>query len=505
MLQGTGSDVGKSILVAALCRIARQQGYAVAPFKPQNMSNNAHACSNGGEIGRAQAVQAQAAGIEPCVDLNPVLLKPQSDRTAQVVVQGEVLDTQSAQHYMDSRDRLLTPVTQSFRRLVEQYDLLIVEGAGSPAEVNLRARDIANMGFAQAAGVPVCLIGDIDRGGVIAALAGTQAVLDAQDAAYIQGFVINKFRGDPQLFEDGIRLITQRTGWPCWGVVPWLPAARRLPAEDAVPLEQGASRQAGGDQAQRQPIKVAAPLISRVANFDDLDPLRLETDVDVVFVPPGSPIPRDTDVVVLLGTKSTLADLDFLHAQGWHHDIYAHVRQGGRVLGLCGGYQMLGKVIDDPDGFDGTPRQQAAGLGLLDVQTRMLPDKVVRPVRGICVDSDAPVEAYEIHTGETSGADALRPLFQLTPEFARPGSTSQREGAQSANGKIQGTYLHGLFKADAFRRHWLQQIRADWHSEFVYRESVEQAMDELAEQVSAHLDVAAVFDAAQPVGWHPAL
>ncbi|MEM9407963.1 MAG: cobyric acid synthase, partial [Acidobacteriota bacterium] len=305
MLQGTGSDVGKSILVAGLCRLARQRGLEVAPFKPQNMSNNAAACKGGGEIGRAQALQALAAGIEPHVHHNPVLLKPETDRAAQVVLQGRPLYSAEAATVFGRRGALLQPVLESFRKVADEAELVIVEGAGSPAEINLREGDIANMGFARAASVPVCLVGDIERGGVIASLVGTQAVLDPDDAATVRGFLVNKFRGDPNLFTDGVTAIEQRTGWPCFGVVPWLPSPALLPAEDAVSAQ-------GGAVAGRETLRIVAPMLSRIANFDDADPLRMEPGVDFRFIPPGRQLPRDADLVLLFGTKSTLGDLDFL-------------------------------------------------------------------------------------------------------------------------------------------------------------------------------------------------
>ena len=354
MIQGTGSDVGKSTVVAGLCRAARRRGLSVAPFKPQNMSNNAAACPGGGEIGRAQALQARAAGLDPTVDMNPVLLKPQADRTSQVVVHGRAVSTLQAADYLARRDRLLSPVVESFERLAGGFELVIVEGAGSAAETNLRERDIANMGFARHTQVPVCLLADIDRGGVIASVVGTRAVLDPADAAMVRSFAINKFRGDPALFEDGVRDIERRAGWPCRGVIPWLDAARRLPPEDAVVLDRpGGGRRTAGAAGAGDRVRIVAPRLSQIANFDDVDPLRMEPGVDFAFVPPGSPIPRDADVVVLLGTKSTLGDLAFLRSEGWDHDVIAHARSGGRVIGLCGGYQVLGRRVRDPDGVDG--------------------------------------------------------------------------------------------------------------------------------------------------------
>jgi adenosylcobyric acid synthase len=475
MLQGCGSDVGKSTLVAGLCRIARRRGIKVAPFKPQNMSNNAAATADGGEIGRAQALQARAAGLEPRTDFNPVLLKPQSDRTAQVVVHGRPTATLEAADYMSRRGRLLGAVMESYGRLAAEFDLVLVEGAGSPAETNLRARDIANMGFARAAAAPVVLIGDIDRGGVIASIVGTQAVLEPADAALIRGFIVNKFRGDPALFADGMADIERRTGWPSFGLVPWLGAASRLPAEDAVTLERSAS-------SAPARIVIAAPMLSRIANFDDADPLRAEPQVDFRFVPPGQPLPRDADVILLPGTKSTRADLAFLRAQGWDIDILAHVRAGGRVLGLCGGYQMLGREIRDREGVDGAPGS-SPGLGLLDVTTEMAQAKQVRPASGVST-SGQPVTGYEIHAGRTAGPDCARPYLTIE---GRP------DGAVSHDGRIAGCYLHGLFSSDAFRSHWLESISPGAASGLAFEAGVDRALDSLADELETALDVDALL------------
>ncbi|WP_300380732.1 cobyric acid synthase [Henriciella sp.] len=487
MLQGTGSDVGKSVLTAALCRIARRRGLSVAPFKPQNMSNNAAACPDGGEIGRAQALQALACGLEPHTDFNPVLLKPETDRRAQIVVHGQAVEALEAADYMSRRARLMAPVMESFERLSAAHDLVLVEGAGSPSEINLRDRDIANMGFACRAGVPVCLIGDIEKGGVIASLAGTKTVLAPEDAAMIGGFLINKFRGDPALFDAGVDAIEAHTGWPCFGVIPWLSATSQLPAEDAVILDQPATRSGSG-------LKVAAPMLSRMANFDDADPLRFESDVDFEWIPPGRPISRDTDMIILFGTKSTLGDLAFLRAQGWDHDIIAHARAGGHVLGICGGYQMLGRHIADPNGIDGEAGS-AHGLGLLDVDTVMTPDKHVAPASGTCTRTGEAVSGYEIHTGRTTGPDTSRPLFTLGGET---------DGAQSPDGRIQGTYLHGAFTSDSFRRAWLAAAGGNGHTTLDYGAAVEKALDALANGVEAAVDIDALFATAQPPGWQPA-
>ncbi|MEM7500993.1 MAG: cobyric acid synthase [Pseudomonadota bacterium] len=482
MLQGTGSDVGKSTLVAALARIARRRGLTVAPFKPQNMSNNAAACETGGEIGRAQALQAMAAGLRPEVDFNPVLLKPQTDRTSQVVVHGHPVSTREAAAYMRERGALLRPVMESFQRLIAKYELVIVEGAGSPAEINLREGDIANMGFARHAQVPVCIVADIERGGVIASLVGTKAVLEPDDAALIKGFIVNKFRGDPTLFDSGIEAIERRTGWRSYGVVPWLPATARLPAEDAVSLIPTA-------EDTRPQLTIVAPMLSRMANFDDADPLSQQEGVQFDWVKPGQPIPRSADVVILFGTKSTLGDLKFLREQGWDHDILAHAHRGGRVLGICGGFQMLGHEIHDPDGVDG-PAGRVDGLGLLDVATTMRRQKTVQPVNGRDVTSDTPVTGYEIHAGETVGPDCRRAMFVL---HARP------DGARSLDGRVSGTYVHGMFASDVFRERWLVEAGARRLTSFNYRANVESALNNVADHVERVLDVETLFsEAATP-------
>lgn len=480
MFQGTGSDVGKSTLVAGLCRIARQRGIKVAPFKPQNMSNNAAACPDGGEIGRAQALQARAAGLAAHVDFNPVLLKPQSDKTAQVVVHGHALETVSASFYMnEQRQQLMTAVTDSFARLSNQYDLILVEGAGSAAEINLRERDIANMGFAQQVKAPVCLIGDIDRGGVIAAVVGTKTVISTSDASLITSFIINRFRGDPSLFVDGVTAIENMSGWPCRGIVPWLPAALKLPQEDAVFLEKGRSNP--GDKQKR--IRIAVPMLSRIANFDDMDPLKLELNVELCFVPPGDPIPQNVDAIILPGTKSVLGDLAFVREQGWDHDIIAFARSGGRVTGVCGGYQLLGQWIHDPDGVDGDPGS-ARGLRLLDVETHMQRKKQTRDVTGFCARSQTKISGYEIHVGKTKGPDTQQPMTVLS---------DHSDGAISQNGLIEGTYLHGLFANDQFRTWWLNSIKSGSASSLDYEATVELELDTLADGLEACLDVDALF------------
>ncbi len=483
MIQGTGSDVGKSVIVAGLCRAARRRGIRVAPFKPQNMSNNAAACPGGGEIGRAQALQAQAAGIEMSVDLNPVLLKPQTDQTSQVVVHGKVISSLEAKDYLTHRLSLLAPVIESFRNLTDQFDLVLVEGAGSPAETNIRNRDIANMGFARAAEVPVCLVADIERGGTIASVVGTKVVMDQADSDLVRSFIVNKFRGDRSLFDAGRRDIEAQTSWPCRGIVPWLKSARRLPQEDAVARDRISER---APEPRTQTVKIAIPMLSRIANSDDFDPLRMERNVELEFVPPGCPIARDVDVVILPGSKSTLGDLRFLREQGWDHDIIAHARTGGRVLGLCGGYQILGRSIHDVYGVEGV-LEKSAGLGLLDVETEMLVEKTVRPLTGECIENGQAVTGYEIHMGRTTGGDTQRRYIRT--EYGE-------DGAINRAGNVVGCYVHGLFWSDAFRAAWLNQIQANAGSALDYRNTIELALDELADELECALDVdALLFDA----------
>jgi adenosylcobyric acid synthase len=470
MVQGTGSDVGKSVLVAGLCRALANRGICVLPFKPQNMSNNAAVTVDGGEIGRAQALQALAARAEPHTDMNPVLLKPQADRTSQLVVHGRVRGTLGSADFREGRRNLLPEVLESWQRLRARCDLVVVEGAGSPAEINLRDGDIANMGFARAADVPVVLVGDIDRGGVIASLAGTRAVLDPADAAMIRGFIVNKFRGDPTLFADGYEAITALTGWRGFGLVPWIAVTARLPSEDAVVLDRAAS-------VTRGRKLVACPILPRIANFDDLDPLRQEPEVEVAMIPPGTPIPAHAALIVLPGSKATIADMAFLRAQGWDIDILAHHRRGGAVLGICGGYQMLGRRIADPLGIEGDP-SEIAGLGLLDVETVLTPGKALRRVRGTALD--AAFEGYEMHMGETTGTGAARAFACL--------DGARADGAISADGHVLGTYCHGLFAAPGLRAAMLARIGARSNGADHDR-AVDAALDELAGELERHLDI----------------
>ena len=484
MLQGTGSDVGKTVLVAGLCRAARNRGMAVRPFKPQNMSNNAAVAdipgdASGGEIGRAQWLQAIACGVAPTVHMNPVLLKPQSDIGAQVVVQGKVFGQARARDYQALKPKLAEAVMDSWGKLGEGADLIVVEGAGSPAEINLRSRDIANMGFATRADVPVILVGDIDRGGVIASIAGTHLILPEEDRRMIAGYLINKFRGDITLFDDGITAIEGFTGWRCFGVVPWLKEAALLPSEDSVILERLAS-------GSKKALKVAVPMLDRIANFDDLDPLRAEPQVEVVFVPPGKSLPADAGLVVIPGSKSTIGDLLRFRENGWDRDLADHRRRGGHVVGICGGYQMLGAMVRDPDGIEGTVRE-TKGLGLLDVETVMEPEKTVRNVTAHSTPFGTPLSGYEIHLGRTFGPDCLRPSVVIN---------GIDDGATSADGKVFGTYLHGLFGADAFRARFLESLGIVGGG-IDYRAEVERALDAIAVHLEKHLDCDAIFGLAR--------
>jgi adenosylcobyric acid synthase len=400
-----------------------------------------------------------------------VLLKPQSEIGAQIVVQGRVFGSAKAAAYQHIKRDLLPYVLESFGRLRDEADIVLVEGAGSAAEINLRANDIANMGFAQAAVVPVVLIGDIDRGGVIASLVGTKAVLAADDAALICGFIVNKFRGDPVLFASGMTQIAQATGWEPLGLVPYFPDARLLPAEDALALEQRPRAKANAR------LRIAVPILPHIANFDDLDPLEAEPEVELIRVRPGAALPGDADLVVLPGSKATIADLAALRATGFDIDIAAHRRRGGMILGLCGGYQMLGRRLADPDGMEG-PAATVDGLGLLDVTTTLSPQKRLEPVRGTSEDG-APFAGYEMHIGVTQGPDCTRPFARLldgTPE-----------GAMSADGRVVGTYVHGLFADDRQRAGWLERFAAT--ATIRYDDLVERTLDALAAHLETHLHI----------------
>jgi adenosylcobyric acid synthase len=476
MFSGTGSDVGKSLIVAGLCRLFANRGVRVTPFKPQNMSNNAAVTDDGGEIGRAQALQARAARVPLSVHMNPVLLKPQSETGAQIVVQGRMIGAAGARDFQAKKRDLLPAVLDSFERLKAEADLVLVEGAGSASEINLRANDIANIGFARAADVPVILIGDIDRGGVIASIVGTKHVLGPDDKAMIRGFIVNKMRGDASLFADGMVAIAQMTGWAPLGLVPYFEDAQKLPAEDALGLRELLKSQ---DRNKGGKIRITVPLLPRISNFDDLDPLRSEPNVAVELVERGRPIPGDTDLILLPGSKATIEDLAVLRAEGWDIDIKAHVRRGGQVLGLCGGYQMLGTRISDPHGIEGAPRS-VEGLGLLDIETELGPEKRLANVAGVIAGTSASFEGYEMHVGKTSGPDVARPFLLFAD--GRP------DGAASNDGLISGCYVHGLFASDAARAAFLSGLGADVTGKS-YERSLDDILDRFAEHLARHVDI----------------
>ena len=468
MIQGAGSNVGKSMLVAGICRALLRRGHSVVPFKPQNMSNNAAVTTDGGEIGRAQALQAMACQQPAVVDMNPVLLKPETDIGAQVVVQGKRMTTVKAREYSTLKPQLMPKVLESFFRLAITADFIIIEGAGSPAEINLREGDIANMGFAEAANIPVVLIGDIDRGGVIAQMVGTNVILSKRDQTRIKGFAINKFRGDISLFDGGMKAIEKQTNWQNLGVLPWFSNAWKLPAEDVMDI---ATRPGGG-------IKIVVPRLARIANFDDLDPLVAEPNVTVEIIEPGRPLPGDAALVILPGSKSTISDLENFRANGWDIDLQGHQRRGGHILGICGGYQMLGKKIHDPDGIEGPPRT-VSGLGYLNVETVISPKKNLSLINAFTIESNVPVSGYEIHMGQTSGPDCDRNWLRLP---------NRNEGAMNGSRDVRGSYLHGLFNSDVFRSEFLSNLGAASNL-ISYQADIEKTLDELGEFIEKHLDV----------------
>lgn len=469
MVQGTTSDAGKSTLVTALCRWLVNQGYSVAPFKPQNMALNSAVTADGGEIGRAQAVQAQACKLPPHIDMNPVLLKPNSDTGAQVIIHGKAIANMDARFYHDYKQTAMAAVLESHTRLAQQYDVVMVEGAGSPAEINLRDRDIANMGFAEAVDCPVILVADIDRGGVFAHLVGTLDLLSASEQQRVKGFVINRFRGDISLLQSGLDWLEQRTGKPVLGVLPYLHGLH-LEAEDAINTTQV--------EKAENVLNVIVPVLPRISNHTDLDPLRLHPQVNLQFIGPDSPIPP-ADLIILPGSKHVSADLLWLEKQGWPAAIARHLRYGGKLLGICGGFQMLGQQIDDPHGVESAAGSSKQGLGLLDMHTTLHAEKQLRQNQGTLLLNHAPISGYEIHAGVSKGKALLRPLLQLS---------HGPDGAISDDGQIIGTYLHGLFEqpqsCDALLQ-WagLNHVRSpDYHA------LREDDIEWLAAMVEQHMD-----------------
>ena len=471
MVQGTTSDAGKTTLVAALCRIFRRHGVRVAPFKPQNMALNSAVTVDGGEIGRAQAVQALAAGLPPHTDFNPVLLKPTTDKQAQIIIHGRVATDLDAQAYHAYKPRAMQAVLASWRRLTAGYAAVLVEGAGSPAEINLRDRDIANMGFAEAVDCPVILIADIDRGGVFAHLVGTLALLSPSEQARVAGFVINRFRGDIALLESGLDWLEQHTGKPVLGVLPYLHGLL-IDAEDAIataPVDGKAS-------TKLRAIALACP---RTSNHNDLDPLRLHPEVDFRWIGPGEPLPP-ADLIVLPGSKAVRADLEWLRGQGWDTAIRRHLRYGGKVIGLCGGYQMLGQCIDDPLGLEGEAGV-TAGLGLLDIATRLAAEKQLRNVSGrLALPGEPVMQGYEIHLGVSAGSGLARPAVQL--------DDGRTDGAISGDGQVLGTYCHGVFDHPAALTALLGWAGAQQVVMVDFAARREADIDRLADAVEAALD-----------------
>lgn len=489
MVQGTTSDAGKSTLVTALCRLLARRGVKVAPFKPQNMALNSAVTADGGEIGRAQAVQARAAGLQPHTDMNPVLLKPNTDMGAQVIVQGRAIGNLNAREYHAYKRIVRRAVLESYERLAARFDAIVVEGAGSPAEINLREGDIANMGFAEAVDCPVILIADIDRGGVFAHLVGTLALLSESERTRVVGFVINRFRGDIGLLQPGLDWLERETGKPVLGVLPYLHGLH-LEAEDALPspgLRPPSPRGRGFTSGERrngnekEKLRIVVPVTPRISNHTDFDPLRLHPQVDFRFVHPGE-TPPSADLVILPGSKSVRADLSFLRESAWEAYLLRHLRYGGKLIGICGGFQMLGREIHDPSSLEGKAGS-SPGFGWLDMVTVLEPEKQLRNVRGRLVLDNAPVTGYEIHAGATEGPALVLPFARLK---------GRDDGACSADGQIMGTYLHGLFEstaaADAILR-WAGLTEPETPDYAAIRE-VE--IDRLADAVAAHLDMTAI-------------
>jgi len=471
MVQGTTSDAGKSTLVTALCRWLIRQGVSVVPFKPQNMALNSAVTADGGEIGRAQAVQAQAANLEPHTDMNPVLLKPNSDTGAQVIIHGRAVTSMNAVAYHDYKAIAMQAVLASHQRLSAAYPVVMVEGAGSPAEINLRAGDIANMGFAEAVDCPVLLIADINRGGVFAHLVGTLELLSASEQARVKGFIINRFRGDIALLQPGLDWLEARTGKPVVGVLPYV-MDLHLEAEDGIDQRQAVKVE--------QVLKVVVPVLPRISNHTDFDPLRLHPQVDLQFVGPGQAIPS-ADLIILPGSKSVRSDLAYLRANGWEDAIARHLRYGGKLLGICGGLQMLGEQVHDPLGLEGAPGS-SSGLGLLAFSTELEADKQLRNVRGHLTLENAAVSGYEIHAGVTTGPGLERPAVLL--------DDGRSDGARSADGQILGSYLHGLFEAPAACTALLRWAGLADVQEIDYHALRERDIERLADLVEQHLDTA---------------
>ena len=473
MIQGTTSDAGKSVLCAGLCRVLTRRGFAIKPFKPQNMALNSAVTENGGEIGRAQAVQAQACGVEPHTDMNPVLLKPDSETGAQVIINGHVLDKMDARAYHNYKPRVLQLILEAFERLKSSTDAVIVEGAGSPAEINLRDRDVANMGFAEPSNTPVAIVADIDRGGVFAHLYGTLALLSESEQARVKGFIINRFRGDISLLTSGLDWLEEKTGKPVLGVLPYLHGLH-LEAEDAVEDQQLTGREST--------LRIAVPILSRTSNHTDFDPLRLNINVDIRFVRKDDRFPP-CDLIIIPGTKSTRDDLQFMRDCGWDQIIYRHLRFGGKVMGICGGYQMLGTRLHDPEGIEGVAGS-SEGLGLFDLETTIEKGKQLHRVSGTLSlpgQENASVTGYEIHAGLTQGSALDNPLIQL--------NDGRRDGVMTADNQIFGTYLHGVFEHSEACKAILEWAGAKGLEIPDYNQIRENGINRIADAMEEHLDM----------------
>jgi len=478
MVQGTTSDAGKSILVAGLARVYTRLKYRVAPFKPQNMALNSAVTIDGGEIGRAQAVQAQACGLEAQIDFNPILLKPSSDTGAQVIIHGHAIENMEAQHYHDYKKVAMTAVLESHQRLEENYQIVMVEGAGSPAEINLRDNDIANMGFAEKVDCPVIIVADIDRGGVFAHLVGTLALLSESEQQRVVGFVINRFRGDIALLNSGLTWLEEYTGKPVLGVLPYL-MDFYLDAEDAI-AHQGS--------VEEHHLTVVVPVLPRISNHTDFDPLRLHPNVNLIYVPAGQPLPA-ADLIILPGSKNVRNDLAFFKKQGWDKALEKHLRYGGKVLGICGGYQMLGKGIHDPQGIEGEAGS-SIGLGLLNIETTLARKKQLRRVMGTMTLLDKPVtvKGYEIHQGETQVALKHQPLLTLK-DIGAQACPDYVDGAINTDGQVIGCYLHGLFDQSEAVQAILQWAGLAEPKHFDINQLREQQIDRLADTIEDHMDI----------------
>jgi len=481
MVQGTTSDAGKSTLVTAICRLLYRKKIKTAPFKPQNMALNSAVTEDGGEIGRAQAVQAYACGLNPHTDMNPILLKPSSDKTAQVIVHGKAIGKQNAKDYHDYKKVAMDAALDSYERLNNQYQAIIIEGAGSPAEINLRANDIANMGFAEKIDCPVILIADIDRGGVFAHIIGTLALLTQSEQDRIKGFVINRFRGDISLLQNGLDWLEEKTGKPVLGVLPYIQNFH-LEAEDGLPLQKLNLKATEEDTK----FNIIVPALPRISNHTDLDPLRLHPEINLQFIGPGQEIPP-ADLIIIPGSKSVIADLHWLRSEGWEQAINKHIRYGGKLIGICGGYQMLGNKIEDPFGIEGVAGE-ARGLGLLDIDTTLETEKTLLNIHGKLIFENVAITGYEIHSGITTGSGLDKPVLRINDRF---------DGAMSKDNQILGCYIHGLFENNLACNAFLNWAGLVQNTFIDYAKIRESEINRLTDYIEEHLDLDQLLDILQ--------